>query len=109
MSLQTYLTGLEATEFREEDRLIPVILRSSAEIECAPASDRCRRAVDPARLAGLRVYSQMTGQSVPLRQIATPRLVWQPGKIMRRDRLRTVTISALLEPGVTAAEVNDAI
>ena len=109
VSLQTYLTGLEATEFREEDRLIPVILRSSAEIECAPASDRCRRAVDPARLAGLRVYSQMTGQSVPLRQIATPRLVWQPGTIMRRDRLRTVTISALLEPGVTAAEVNDAI
>ena len=109
VSLQTYLTGLEATEFREEDRLIPVILRSSAEIECAPNSDRCRRAIDPARLAGLRVYSQATGRSVPLRQVATPRLVWQPGEIMRRDRLRTVTISALLTPGVTAAEVNGAI
>lgn len=109
ISLQTYLTGIETTDYREEDKLIPVIMRSEAEVQCAPASDRCRRLIDPANLAGLSVHSQLTGQSVPLSQVAEPRLVWQPGEVKRRDRLRTVTISSLLEPGTTAAEVNDII
>ena len=109
ISLQTYLTGIETTDYREEDKLIPVIMRSEAEVQCAPASDRCRRLIDPANLAGLSVHSQLTGQSVPLSQVAEPRLVWQPGEVKRRDRLRTVTISSLLEPGTTAAEVNDTI
>ncbi len=109
ISLQTFLTGLETTEYREGDKLIPVVMRSSAEVVCAPGGERCRRLLDPARLAGVSVYSQVTGQSVPLSQVATPRLVWQPGEIRRRDRLRTVTISSLLAPGTTAAEVNAAI
>ncbi len=109
ISLQTFLTGLETTEYREGDKLIPVVMRSSAEVVCAPGGERCRRLLDPARLAGVSVYSQVTGRSVPLSQVATPRLVWQPGEIRRRDRLRTVTISSLLAPGTTAAEVNAAI
>jgi len=109
ISLQTYLTGLETTEYREGDKLIPVVIRSRAEMQCAPGNERCRRLLDPARLAGLSVYSQVTGQSVPLRQVATAKLVWQPGEIKRRDRMRTVTISSLLAPGVTASDVNAAI
>ncbi len=109
ISLQTFLTGLETTEYREGDKLIPVIMRSSAEVVCAPGGERCRRLLDPARLAGVSVYSQVTGQSVPLSQVASPRLVWQPGEIKRRDRLRTVTVSSLLAPGTTAAQVNAAI
>ena len=91
ISLQTYLTGLETTEYRESD------------------IERCRRVVDPASVAGISVYSQVTGQSVPLAQVATPDLVWQPGEIMRRDRLRTVTVSSQLAPGATATDVNEAI
>ena len=109
ISLQTYLTGIETTEYREGDKLIPVVMRSEAEVQCEADSDRCRRLVDPARLAGLSVYSQVTGQSVPLSQVAIPRLVWQPAEIKRRDSLRTVTISSLLAPGTTAADVNGAI
>ncbi len=109
ISLQTFLTGLETTEYREGDKLIPVIMRSSSEVVCAPGGERCRRLLDPARLAGVSVYSQVTGQSVPLSQVASPRLVWQPGEIKRRDRLRTVTVSSLLAPGTTAAQVNAAI
>ncbi len=109
ISLQTYLTGLETTEYREDDKLIPVVMRSSAEVVCTAGGERCRRLLDPARLAGISVYSQVTGQSVPLGQVATPRLVWQPGEIKRRDRLRTVTISSLLGPDATAADVNAAI
>lgn len=109
ISLQTYLTGLATTDYREDDKLIPIIMRSKAELECSADTNSCRRLLDLRQLAGLRVYSQTTGQSVPLGQVATPQLVWQSGEIFRRNRLRTVTISALLDPGVTAADVNAAI
>ena len=109
ISLQTYLTGLETTEYREGDQLIPVIMRSRAARECAPDNGACRRSLDLSRLPGLSVYSQATGRSVPLGQVATPELVWQPGEIMRRQKLPTVTVTALLAPGFTASAVNEAI
>jgi len=95
ISLQTYLSGLEATRYREGDQLIPVVVRSRKE-----------QRTEPERFATINVYSQATGQSVPLSQVATPRIVWQPGAIERRNRLRTVTVESLLQPGMTAAEVN---
>jgi multidrug efflux pump len=95
VSMQTYLTGIATTEFREGDELIPVVLRSRAD-----------QRTDPTRIATMNIYSQATGKSVPLSAVATPRIVWQPGVIERRDRLRTVAVEALLEPGYTAAEVN---
>jgi len=95
VSMQTYLTGLATTEYREDDELIPVVLRSRAD-----------QRTDPARIATMNVYSQLTGRSVPLSQVAYPRMVWQPGVIERRNRLRTVSVEALLEPGYTAADVN---
>jgi len=109
ISLQTYLTGLEATEYREDDALIPVIMRSQADLACPPGSTSCRRVLDPASLAGASIYSQATGRSVPLSQVASAELAWQPGEIKRRDRLPTVTVQSLLTPGATAAEVNGAI
>ena len=33
-------------------------------------------------------------------------MAWEPSKIQRRDRQRTVTISAQLQPGVAAADIN---
>jgi multidrug efflux pump subunit AcrB len=95
ISLQTYLTGIEATEFRENDKLIPIILRSNVE-----------NRLDMSRLPGVTVYSQATGRSVPLSQVADAQLTWQPSLIKRRNRLRTVTVESLLAPGTTAAEVN---
>ncbi|MBT8136548.1 MAG: efflux RND transporter permease subunit, partial [Gammaproteobacteria bacterium] len=98
LSLQTFLTGLETTEFREGDKLIPVVMRSE------------RSGLISARQIGaLNVYSQTTGASVPLSQVADPRVVWQPAKIERRNRLQTVAVEALLDPGVTAADVTGAI
>jgi len=96
VSMQTYLTGLATTEYREADELIPVVLRSRS---------RADQRTDPNRLATMNIYSQATGQSVPLRQVAYPRLVWQPGVIERRNRLRTVSVEALLEPGYTVSDV----
>ncbi len=94
ISLQTMLSGLETTQFREDDKTIPIILRSAA-------SDR----EDLRKLEQLSVFSQATGRSVPLRQIADISLVWEPPLIKRRDRLKTVNVSSKLEDGVTAAEV----
>jgi multidrug efflux pump len=98
ISMQTYLSGLETTEYRERDELIPVVMRSTTE-----------QRLDLERIANMGVYSQATGESVPLIQVATPELQWEPSIIHRRQRLRTVTVEALLDPGTTASEVNSVL
>ncbi|MFK8052527.1 MAG: efflux RND transporter permease subunit, partial [Woeseiaceae bacterium] len=94
-SLRAGLTGIELTQYREGDQLIPVTLRSVA-------SDR----QDISKLDGLSIYSQATGLSVPLKQVADIRLTFEPGIIERRDRERTLTLKAQLRDGVTATDVN---
>jgi multidrug efflux pump subunit AcrB len=93
VSLQTGLSGLQLTEYRDGDEIIPVMLRSVA-------ADR----QDIGKLEALAVYAQATGVSVPLKQVADIKVVWEPAKILRRNRLKTVTVGAQLEPGFTASE-----
>ncbi|MGH1536627.1 MAG: efflux RND transporter permease subunit [Gammaproteobacteria bacterium] len=94
-SLKASLTGIDMTEFREDDKLIPITLRSIA-------ADR----QDIGKLDGTSVYSEATGEPVPLKQVADVRLVFEPGIIERRDRDRTITLKAKLHPGATANDVN---
>ncbi|HEY7515085.1 MAG TPA: efflux RND transporter permease subunit, partial [Vicinamibacteria bacterium] len=96
VSLQTVLSGFDTTEFREGDEVIPVTLRSVA-------ADR----KDLGKLETLNVYSQATGRSVPLKQVADVQVAYEPSRVFRRDRVRTVTVDADLEPGATAAAVVD--
>ncbi len=98
VSLQAVLSGIETTEYREDDKVIPVTLRSVA-------SDR----QDVGKIESMNVFAQSTGQSVPLKQVADIEIVWQPGKVLRRNRLRTVTVQAGLVSGVTAMAVNSQI
>jgi multidrug efflux pump subunit AcrB len=98
ISLQTILSGITTTEYREEDKIIPVTLRSVG-------ADR----LDLAKLDSVNVFSQVTGRSVPLKQVADLEVAWQPSNIRRRDRLRTVTVAADLEPGFTAIGVNQSL
>ena len=98
ISLQTFLTGLDTTEYREDDKLVPVTLRSVG-------ADR----QDIGKLETINVYAQATGQSVPLISVADLNVVWQPAKIKRRDRLRTVTVEAAMDQGVTASDVNQVL
>ena len=95
ISLQTMLSGIETTQYREDDKVIPVTLRSTL-------TDRG----DLSKLESLNVFAQTTGLSVPLKQVADVEVAWQPAKILRRNRLKTVTVHAELTPGVTAAWVN---
>ena len=62
-SLQAGLTGIDLTQYREGDELIPVTMRTIA-------ADR----QDFSKIDGLTVYSQSTGGSVPLTQVASVEL-----------------------------------
>lgn len=98
ISLQTILSGIQTTQYREEDELIPVTLRSVA-------ADR----KDIGKLESHNIYVQRTGQSVPLKQVADINLAWQPGKIIRRDRIRTVTVQANIDRGANAIAIGQQI
>ncbi len=93
-SLQAGLTGIDLTQYREGDELIPVTLRTVA-------ADR----QDFSKIDGLSVYSQSTGNTVPLKQVANVELTFEPGIIERRDRDRTLSLNVQLRPESTAAEV----
>lgn len=95
-SLQTGLDGLELTQYREDDESIPVVLRSSV-------ADR----QDLGKLENINVYSQATGVSVPLSQVADFEVVWQPSVIIRRDGLRTVSVRVRPEQGVLASTITN--
>jgi multidrug efflux pump subunit AcrB len=94
LSLQSDMSGLEVTEYREEDEVIPVILRS---VE----ADR----QDLGKIESLIIFSNTTGRSVPLKQVADIEIAWQPALILRRDRLRTVTVKSDIGADVTAIAV----
>jgi multidrug efflux pump subunit AcrB len=93
-SLKAGLTGIDLTQFREDDELIPVTLRTVA-------ADR----QDLSKLDGLTVYSQGTGRHVPLKQVANVELTFEPGVVERRDRERTMSLNVQLAAGATAADV----
>ncbi|MEM9489835.1 MAG: efflux RND transporter permease subunit, partial [Myxococcota bacterium] len=95
ISLLTNLSGLETSQYREDDQVIPITLRAKAD-----------QRNDFGRLESMAVYVQSSGRNVPLGQVADTELAFEPSKVLRRDRLRTVTIQSLLRPGITAAEVN---
>jgi len=93
ISLQTSLSGYEMTEYREGETSIPVILRTRA-------ADR----QDIGKIETLSVFSQSSGISVPLAQVADINIEWEPAKVLRRDRLKAVAVGAQLEGSFTANE-----
>lgn len=91
-SLRTLFSGLDATEYREGDKIIPVTLRSE------------RGRAEPDSVASLNAFSPATGNSVPLTQVAHVEVAWEPGNIRRRNRLKSVAIQADLAPGYSVAK-----
>ncbi len=96
LSLSTGLSGLQLTDYREGNDIIPVELRSAS-------TDR----EDLSKLDGLVIYAQGSGASVPLKQVADVQLAWDYAIIKRRDRTRTITVRSLHLPGITATEVSN--
>lgn len=83
LSLNTQVSGLEASQYREGGDIIPIVVR---------AQESFRE--DLGKLDGMNVYSYAFGRSVPLLQVADTALTWQPGNIRRRNQTRTMTIKA---------------
>jgi len=90
-SLQTGLTGMELTEYRKQEDTIPVVLRTTAAANLSIN-----------KIESLSVYSQSSGKSVPLSQVASVLMEWDIAQIHRRDGIRTVTIGGQLQGNANA-------
>ncbi|MEP7084524.1 MAG: efflux RND transporter permease subunit, partial [Betaproteobacteria bacterium] len=101
--LNTSLNGLASTSYRENDKLIEVVLRGDQQ-------ERARLEL----MENLAVPTR-SGKSVPLAQIARLSYGFEEGVIWRRNRLPTITVRAdiygdqqadtvvkQLDPGITA-------
>jgi len=93
--LQFATDGSRAGEYREGERLIPIIVREQP---------------DEADLISQVVYSDAAEAFVPLEQVIDGfRHVPQDTLIHRRDRLPTITVEAGIPADVTAAQVHSEI
>jgi len=82
-ALQGFFSGAMITEYREDDDIIPVILR---------AKDDERFNLD--RLRTVSVFSTSSGLSIPLFQVADFIPENQYAKIQREDMFTTITVEA---------------
>nr|NQU91436.1 efflux RND transporter permease subunit [Bacteroidota bacterium] len=95
VSLYTILSGAQTGQYREDDKTIPIIMRN----------DQATEEMSIEQLETLNIFSQATGNNVPLSQVATIDVAWQPSRIMRRDLNKTFTITADLKSGFTAQDI----
>jgi len=93
-SLQTVLDGFKTGEYREDNKSIPILMRSGDSQQQTLAS-----------LETLNVYSQNSGKSIPLLQVASIVPSWQYAKIKRLDLRRTINISSELREGGNASAI----
>lgn len=93
-SLKTVLDGFNTGEYRENNKSIPILMRSGDSQQQTLAS-----------LETLNIFSQNSGKSVPLLQVATIIPQWQYSKIKRLDLRRTINISSKLRADGNATAV----
>jgi multidrug efflux pump subunit AcrB len=96
-SLNAFFSGNPITDYREEDKAIPVMLRAiGAE----------RKTLD--RLRTVQVYSSTRNENLPLTQLANLRTEVMYNQIYRRNLLPTVTVEAK-HLWLQAAELEEAL
>jgi len=93
-SLVTVLDGFTTGEYREDDKSIPIVMRSDTNQQQSLAS-----------LETLNIYAQNSGKSVPLLQVATIVPEWQYAKIKRLDLIKTINVSCELREGANASAI----
>ena len=82
-SLQSVFDGTPVSEYREGKFSITMLLRSNT-----------ANRNNLSKLETMDIFSQRTGASIPLKQVADIQLVWEDGVIYRRNRLKTLTVYA---------------
>ena len=93
-SLQTVLDGFQTGSYRENDKSIPIVMRSDVNQQQSLAS-----------LETLNIYAQNSGRSVPLLQVANIIPQWQYSKIKRLDLRRTINVTSELRTGANASAI----
>ncbi|MEO1515806.1 MAG: efflux RND transporter permease subunit [Bacteroidota bacterium] len=94
ISMQTALTGFNSGAFRDGEDNIPIMMRNKGSQD-----------ISVSELNGLNIFSQNTGRSVPLVQVASLVPDWQYAKILRRNLYRTLSISCDAKAGFTATNI----
>lgn len=95
-SLSAVLSGRQVGEYREGTDTIPITLQAEDAMSMSAAD-----------LETIAVFSQNTGKSVSLVQVARVVEDWQYSKLRRRGLRSTLSVTSFLEPGVTATEVTE--
>lgn len=96
-TLQIVLSGAPATQLREENRLVDVVIRAAADE---------RAALD--RLADITVGTR-SGASVPLSQLARPEVVAEDPILWRRNGDVVLSVRADVVDGVQGPDVTKAL
>jgi multidrug efflux pump subunit AcrB len=95
--LAAQFSGVPVGQYREADRLLPIVLR-------LPQSER----LQTAQISETLIPSA-SGLAVPLHQVATVRPVWEPGIVWREGREYAVTVQADVIDGVQGATMTSAL
>jgi multidrug efflux pump subunit AcrB len=95
LATRTLLSGANAGQFREGDKLIDIVLRQ-------PQDER--RAITDIGNAYLPTAS---GRSIPLTQIAKPTFTWEPGVMWRENRDYAITAQSDIAEGLQGATVTN--
>lgn len=93
-SMAAGFSGTVVSTFWEGSRAVDILLR---------LDESRRRSFDDIR--DFYLASPVTGARVPLRQIATLSPVWETGRIVRRNGVRTITVRSFFQQGVYASEI----
>jgi multidrug efflux pump len=96
-TLSAHFDGEVVTDYREGDKVIPVVIR---------ANEGSRNELD--RLRGVEVYSATRGLAVPLIQIADFYGDVEPSRIRRNNQQRAITVAGK-HPDMTAVELHSAM
>ena len=94
---RTVLSGITVGQYREDDRLIDIVLRQ-------PADER--NAITDLAAAYLPTAS---GRAIPLSQIAHTEFAWEPGVIWRENRDFAVTVQGDVVEGIQGPTVTGQI
>ncbi|WP_422835754.1 efflux RND transporter permease subunit [Variovorax sp. HJSM1_2] len=92
---QTILTGATVGQFRENDKLISIVLRQ-------PLDERS--AITDIANAYLPTSN---GTAIPLTQIARPSFAWEPGVMWREGRDYAITVQSDITEGLQGATVTN--
>ncbi|MDM0112566.1 efflux RND transporter permease subunit [Variovorax sp. J22R133] len=90
---RTMFSGTTVGQYRENDKLIDIVLRQSPE-ERSEISD-----------IGNAYLPTASGRSIPLSQIAKPVFTWEPGVMWRENRDYAITVQGDIVEGLQGATV----